>query len=688
MKKLVLAGLTCASLMALLPETGLAHGGQYRGPGDVTPPNPGGGRGSGGPSGPTTGGPAGPSTPGPGGPATPGPAGPATGGPAAPAAGGGPRTGGRGITLEDDLTRWEFWWEINKDPFIRLKDAIHKGGIMTGSDEFFLGATKQVAAKDTLKPTEDDILKEILPALKKAIDSTEQRDIAGSCMIAMAKTGKEPAGDWKLLDVFAERLKKNDQEIREVAALAVGIAAINKDENVDLLKNLALDTDLGRKACARSEVDERTRSFAAYGLGLLAYATPAVEGKAKMFETLKTLVNDDKLSSRNIKVAAINAIGLLNVKDSSEAEKALIEDALKCLEGYYMKSLGAGEQLLQSHVPTAIAKLIGRDHQRSAEFKKLFAQDLEGKGKVKRSSNDITRSCALALGQMCKPYEDDKPEGDGDCCKALLNQFHEHKDHQTKYFCGLALGQIGGKLNKDILIKEFDKARDLQKPWLALAMGVYAFKKADAARVAGTTFEPEKQFNDALKAALEERNPSALSGIAIGLGLCKASEYADDVRALLLRHQKDDERAGYLCIALALMDDQNSKQDIRQIVDASVRRPELLKQAAIALGKLGDKSVADQLLKLLAEDDKNLAKLSAIASAIGFIGDRRSIDPLKKILFDEQLQELSRAFAAVALGGVADKEPLPWNSKIGQNINYRASVETLTNKQTGILDIL
>jgi hypothetical protein len=52
------------------------------------------------------------------------------------------------------------------------------------------------------------------------------------------------------------------------------------------------------------------------------------------------------------------------------------------------------------------------------------------------------------------------------------------------------------------------------------------------------------------------------------------------------------------------------------------------------------------------------------------------------------MSQLSRAFAAVALGGVADKESLPWNSKISTNINYRASVDTLTNKTSGILDIL
>ena len=73
---------------------------------------------------------------------------------------------------------------------------------------------------------------------------------------------------------------------------------------------------------------------------------------------------------------------------------------------------------------------------------------------------------------------------------------------------------------------------------------------------------------------------------------------------------------------------------------------------------------------------------------IGFIGDKRSIQPLKDLLFDDKLSDLSRAFAAVALGGVADKQPLPWNSAIGVNMNYRAAVETLTNSQTGILDIL
>ena len=118
------------------------------------------------------------------------------------------------------------------------------------------------------------------------------------------------------------------------------------------------------------------------------------------------------------------------------------------------------------------------------------------------------------------------------------------------------------------------------------------------------------------------------------------------------------------------------------------RRPHVLQQAAVALGKLGDKSVTEVLQRLMTEGEPSLAKMSAIASALGFIGDRRTINPLVSMLFNEDLTVLARAFAAVALGGVADKDMLPWNSALRSDLNYRATVETLTNGTNGIIDIL
>ena len=212
--------------IALLSVTLHAHGGQYRGPGDLVPP--GGGRG-----GPSTGrpsGPSGPTTGSPRGPSAPTPQGPATGGPSSPR---GPSTGGRGPTTGrggyrpmTDLTGWQFWWEFNKDPFIRLRDEIHKGAPQTGDDNFYLGSTRKSASRNYLEPTREDKLN-ILATLKRAMDATNNRDIITSCMIAMAKIGVNHP-DFKLLDVFKPHLASNNQEIRETAALAIGIAALGK----------------------------------------------------------------------------------------------------------------------------------------------------------------------------------------------------------------------------------------------------------------------------------------------------------------------------------------------------------------------------------------------------------------------------------------------------------------------------
>ena len=226
--------------VAFLVTSLCAHGGQYRGPGDVVPPGPGGGS-AGRPSGPTTGGPAGPSAPAPAGPATGGPAGPSTGSPRGPRGGGrGPVTGGRGASLGADLTRWAFWWEFNKDPFIRLKDEINKTGPQTGSDDFYLGSTRK--SHNSLGLNRKDKLN-VLATLRRAMKSTNNKDIISSCMVAMAKVGIDHP-DFKLKDVFKSYLNSHNQEIRETAALSLGIAAQTESDELDILIKLALGQEV------------------------------------------------------------------------------------------------------------------------------------------------------------------------------------------------------------------------------------------------------------------------------------------------------------------------------------------------------------------------------------------------------------------------------------------------------------
>lgn len=665
-----------------------AHGGQYSGPGDVVPPAP---RGAGGRTptgaGPTTGPRGGrPTVPGPAQPGSTGPIGP-TGGAAGARPGAGPVTG-RGIQLTDDLTRWEFWWEFNKAPYIRLREAIHTSGAITDSDVHYMGWGRRIA-RDSLGPTDSDIANTILPKLRDALEGTNQRDIVSSCLVALAKAGQRGNREIDLLALMRERLPRGDQEVRETAALAMGISQL--PAAVDDLCELLQDSPAGRQLCDRGTVDDRTRSYAAYGLGLIAHAASDTAVKQRALDVLSHELHNEEIVSRDIKVALVNAIGILNPNVFDQAE--LAQACIQALEDYYVEELGQGEDLIQAHCPPAVAKLLGKQGPKTgwwpetqARWKERLLADLTGS---KHRMNQISQSAALALGQLCSPVEDSS-SADAPIAEALSQTFRGHRDQQTRYFALMAKGQMGGEVNRTDLMQVLARGKKaLERPWAAMALGVLSFDELARAEATGRTPPSLETLGDALFENLRTvKNPASQGAFAVTLGLCRHKEAADTMRQMLCDNPHKEELAGYLCIGLALMGDHHSKDDIRRIVERSIRRPTLLSQAAIALGKLGDKGVADLLRGMLEPGDTNLAKMAAIASALGFIGDRRSIEPLVEMLFDENLTDLSRAFAAVALGGVADKEPLPWNSKIGVDMNYRAAVETLTNGVSGILDIL
>jgi HEAT repeat protein len=512
------------------------------------------------------------------------------------------------------------------------------------------------------------------------VDSTDQRDITGACMIAMAKIGKDhPKFD--LLPVLTKRLVTFDQEIRETAALAMGISQM--PAAIQPLRHLALGDEEGRKLVEKASVDVRTRSFAVYGMGLIAYATNDIVVKQTTLETAAKILRNDSIMDRNVLVAAVNAIGLLNADRQQEGDpKSLINKALDELDHFYAKKLGRGRELIQSHVPPAVSKLLGRGTEgRRKAYKELYRKELTS---GKKRSNDVYRAAAIGLGQLALSAETDSK--DSKYSKALLDYFRKGKDQQARYYALMSLGQIGGNANSSELLKVLRKGKKaLERPWAALSLGVMSFHKFEADESA----KVDITIGDAImKQFREVKTPQSRSAFAIALGLVRYRDAAGELVSTLLEKKHQDEFAGYLCIGLALMDYRKAKPQIHDICRNAVRRADLLQQAAVALGKLGDRSVTDTLTKMLSEETGNLAKLSALAGALGFIGDRRTIKPLVKMLFNEQLTPLSRAFAAVALGGVADKEPLPWNSKIARNMNYRAVVETLTGAGTGVLDIL
>lgn len=671
------ARLLCCVITALaVADTARCHGGQYRGPGEVVPP-------AAAPSSSTGGAPVifgDPQASGGGG-ATAG--GNTPGG--LPGGSGGARSVGytnRGIPLDDDLTRWQYWWEFRKDRYLALKTAVRDSSIQRGTPEALLGATRSVDAQDRLAPSPEEVERLVIPALRTALRDADSRDLASGCMVALAKIGRS-GKDWDLrTDVFVPFLASHDQEIRETAALCIGIAGRTEARDLELLRHLAWDTAEGRAATGRSQVDERTRTFAAYGIGLLAHAAGDAAFKLAALEALLPALDLDPSVHRNLMVAAVSSLGMLDAPRSLDGER-MTQRAFDALLSFHGRDLGVAAQWVQAHAPSALASLAGTEGVRADRLRDRFAAGLRSDGR--KQGEVLQQSCAIALGQLLRPWEDEKSP-DAAIAESLWDVARNHGNQQVRYFATMALGECGGSRARTVLLAHLPRARTLDLPWVGLALGVMAHRRAAAS--GGTASAVDEELARALVEAMKaSRNPGATSGLAVALGLSGWRPAGKDLRELLDRALGNDEEAGYACVGLGMLQDSLVRPNLMTLLDKSARRPELLQQVAVALGKLGDKAAAERLQASLAGGTQTLARLAAIASALGAIGDRRSIEPLCTMLADKTLTPLTRAFAAVALGSVCDKQILPWNSPFAAQANYRAAVETLTDGGCGILDI-
>lgn len=686
-KLLVLGGLLIAGSLGL-QEICSGHGGTYRGPGDTVPPGGGSGGGNSGPAGPGPSGPSGPSGPGP---STPGPAGPGatTGG---PAQGGGVATGQAAGGA--DLTTWEFWWEFNKDPYLNLKAAIHTG-IVTGSDEFFLGQGSKSQSKNTLKPSENAIREKIVPALKEALEKETNNDIVTGAMIALAKIGdaKSESGVSEFESIISKFLGDPNQEIAETSALTLGILA--NDASIKTLESLVRDNAEGRKKVGSTEVPFRSRAYAAYGLGLIGYKTASNQVRQDIANILIDVLRKPEMAQRDLKVACLIALGLvpIDVDRGDNPEGNSTDSSSRQTQIKFIRDFFKNENhnfLIRAHAPTAIARLLkDAPPEMKDDLAKLFVQALSKHSKEKP---EVQQACVLALGQI---GDADKDKIDVEI-RDTLKYMAEEGDQQSKHFAMIAMAQIGGRPGKGdgnedgvkdvrtFLLTNLTKGKSGVKPWAGVAIGVMERAILDNSQSGMTPSATSKEeLRNALKAA---NAPNQVGAYSIGVGIAKDTE-AQGLLLDKLANIADNQARGYVAVGLGLMNARDSIKPIQDIVRDSKYKPDLLKQAAIGLGLMGDKDLVPDLVKML-QEAKGQATYAAISSALGFIGDSRSIDPLVAMLKNKELTPIARGFAAVALGIVADKEPLPWNSKISTNINYRANTPTLTGEGRGVLDIL
>lgn len=662
-----------------------AHGGQYRGPGSVVPP-------TNQPSGTSNNQTNGNTVPGNNNPTAPSSPAASSGGGAAGAGAAGRAVGAaapRGYVVGDDLGRWEFWWEFGKDPYLRLRDTLYSD---RGEDPLARWNPRLAGLKRNLTPPTKKDIEGIAQQIAALLKKTDDRDTTSACLLALAKIGHKRAG-FDLTEYFTPFLKRGDQELRESSALSIGVAGSLDQASIDILVGLIEDSQIGRNLSGKGAVNERTRAFAAYGAGLLLHRSREAGASMRLARTLQTVLAESSSHGRNLIVAAIEALALLPRDWDGVAAKTLRQSAIDEIGNFYDLKLGAGDQLVQAHVPTAIARLLKPRSIAALQWRDRFAKDLSAGLRSGKSSSKvnhhIAQSCALALGTMCEPWE--TVNSSSNAVGELLIKVHKkHRDQQTRSFAALSLARIGGQMTMDYLLSELSVAnKAIEQPWLAVALGVIAAKqRADGSHEGSNAAQYELVTKSLLAQFKKARNPGTIGALAIALGLTGTGDARDVLRASLVKNQRRDDIAGYVALSLGLLRDTTSLNDLRDLRENSSRRPFVMMQSVRALGLLGDFTLTEQLSNELSESGSTVLRLSATAQALMQIGDRRCLPALQEMLRKSDTTPLTKAFAVVALGGVCDKDPMPWNSIYASYVNYRASTETLTDGMAGLLDLL
>ncbi|MDF1797874.1 MAG: HEAT repeat domain-containing protein [Planctomycetota bacterium] len=684
-KLLSFVALTAFGAFTLSPAAA-AHGGTYRGPGDIVPPGgfPGGGNG---------GNPVTPATPGGGSPGNPNsPNGP---GPITPGTGPGINPGGGaantpGIDMTADLTEWSYWWEFNKAGYLNLRDNLRGKVVDTGTADWFLGKNTQKQDLDRRAPRKEDIDQLVVPALLEALHTETHNDIITGCLMALAKIGDKTGedGSSRFQEEFVAFLSDSNPEIRETAALAIGI--LGNDSGLDTLKALAMDDPTGRELVGGREVDRRTRTFATFGLGMIARQSAHDVVRADVFATLTGLLDGQSSATRDIEVACINALGLFQmdtiggtVETEGGGESASLHAQAEYLLGF-LRDEGRSDYS-RAHCPAALARMFeARGSDLGELWRERILQALLEGVKDRDLDKQVQRGMVLAMGQLA---DCDSDEVDRASREFLTKGLRNVTDQQTRRFGLVSMAQLVANPAKDDsglrpvvgeILRQLAGNRNGAREWAAISVGLIGNEAPD---------ELSPDLVHALKMGLEEQRGPRVSAYAIGAGLTGSEEFTEPLLEQLDKI-RDDTARGYICVALGMIGDPTAIRTIQEVIADSTYRGALMQQAAVGLGLLGGYESSALLVDTLVAS-KSLAVKASMANALGLIGDRRSLEPLVALLSTKEQPDLARGLAAAALGNICSGSMLPWNEPLARNINYRAATETLTGLGgRGILDIL
>jgi len=582
-----------------------------------------------------------------------GPGGPATGGPAARPSGGSGRIrgGGGGFTKRasgEGFERWEFWWEHNKDPFLAVDAAPAAKGAAD-------------AARAASAPSDTEIVATLLAALDES-----DPDVVDSAALALARATRGGDADGSVRAALTKTLHHPGKTAREAATLALGV--LGRPESIPLLRELLGDTDAGRALTNRSDpVEGMVRAFAAASLGMLRAAEAAPD--------LKAVVQSPDTIDASLKQMALLALGMVPEPAGESAE----ERVTFLLDRMRDRSMN---QLVSAQAPIALVHLARIDAANADAVRAALSTRLLPALRDDRTTNDLRRSLAIAVGRIAT-IEDD------DALRVLVETIQRAKDDQTRHFAIHALAEIGARdreperhatahaLLTARLQEELAGSRHItHQPHAALALAVYfRNEKLRAEARAGCVRRLAEVFDAAT-------NPSYQGAMAVALGLLDAKGEADRLWKRF-GESNDASLKGYIALALGLMGARDHAGELRDEMRRGVHDAKYRIELAYGVGLLGDPADTMALIAGM-QAGATVAEAGAGVGALGLARDPAARAPLLALARDATQPPLRRAFAEVALGLLLSREPLPWPAEFSVDSNYRAKLAALAE----ILDML
>ena len=460
----------------------------------------------------------------------------------------------------------------------------------------------------------------------------------------------------KLEPVFVAALKDDDKEVRTAAAVALGkISAVGaipalKDliekDNVQEAREAALQgltlmgepqlreffIDIARK---RSE-KLRLRGFALMGLGRIGdteskqFLLDLFDRKNKQARSLLPKSTGDR---REFLVVALN--GLLLTKDASLAPFFLGIAKSK-----------RNEEDVRAYAVTCVGKMKATD--RLPDVIDILARE---------GSDQVRRSAAVAIGALA-------PRADAVAVKALSKALAKDKDKVTRHFATISLGQIGGEIAFQTLVRRYDRANKEARGFFLLAFGLS--RHEGAAKHLKKTLEGAADANEA-------------GAAAIGFGLLEDKKYAP-----VVRKRFQGAKAWILLqttvLALGMLNDVAASEDIRDVV-LTRRQPGMRVSAAIAYALLQQRKAVPLFTGILQHASSTYV-LNSLTQVMGYLASESAAPPLEEIYNDKKVQRQARAYALVALGALCDPEDFPLLRSLAFDTNYFVRCDPLDEAVT------